>query len=599
VNSFRKTTQFLAPGRHSPPATGYDIYPAQTVPTEIALGFEALARRVAAHERVVIDGVAGVLWPDFRMRLTAALAQLGVNYSWLSVDEALLPEPEIERLIAPFLGGDDPLFGTRNTRPLREFFQAQSLAELQRRAAASQRSIIYGTGAALVSHSGFLLYLEVPKNEIQFRARAGSVTNFAARHAFDSKLMYKRFYFVDWPALRAHQAELLPPLDLIVDMQRPDQPALMAGEDLRRGLALAARTVFRARPWFEPGPWGGQCMKQRFAGLSPEAPNLAWSFELIAPENGLAFTNGGRMLEVNLDWLMFQAQADVLGLFADRFRYEFPIRFDYLDTFGGGNLSVQCHPGPEYAWRHFGERYTQDETYYLVDCAPGANVFLGFVADIKRAEFERELTRSAREATAFEVAKHVQTHPSQKHGLYLIPNGTIHCSGKDNLVLEISATPYIFTFKMYDWMRLDLDGRPRSLNIRRALENLHFERQGRRVPEELIARPRILSRGDDGQLVHLPTHTGHFYDVHRFEFRTAVEAHTEGSLHVLNVVEGPSVVVEVAGAPPRRFASAETFVIPAAAGAYRLRSDTGQPVKVIKAFLKAGKVNGATACLRG
>jgi mannose-6-phosphate isomerase class I len=328
-------------------------------------------------------------------------------------------------------------------------------------------------------------------------------------------------------------------------------------------------------------------MKQRFPGFAPDTPNLAWSFEFISPENGLAFESDGRLLEVAFDWLMFQDHRAVLGDFADRFGHEFPIRFDYLDTFGGGNLSLQCHPRPGYAAQHFGERFTQDETYYITDCGPDAEVFLGFQQGTEPKEFHQVLEKSFHEGSAFEVERFVQKLPATKHGLYLIPNGVIHCSGRNNLVLEISATPYIFTFKMYDWQRMDLDGQPRPLNIDRAMENLRFDLQGERVRRELIAQPRVLSSGEGWELVHLPTHAEHFYDVHRFDFTTMVEAHTDGSPHVLNVVEGPSVILEIPGAPPQRFAFAETFVVPAAVKTYRLRSDTGRPVKVVKAFLKS------------
>jgi mannose-6-phosphate isomerase class I len=584
--NWRKTTQLLAPASHVPPPGAFNIYPGYPIGAgQIELGYRALARQLASHQCVVIDGMGGVMWEEFRARLTESLAAGGIAFEWIDVREALLPESEINRLIEPFLGGDDPLFGTRNTGPLRSFFIPEKLGELGRRAGPGRRTILYGTGAALAGSPGFLVYVDVPKNEIQFRSRAGSVTNLGARSPSEPKPTYKRFYFADWPPLRAHLAELLSRLDLIVDGQRPDEPALMGGETFRAGLAKAARSWFRVRPWFEPGPWGGQWMKQHFSGLSPEAPNLAWSFELIAPENGLAFESGGRLLEVSFDFLMCQESQAVLGRFAERFGCEFPIRFDYLDTFDGGNLSVQCHPRPEYALRHFGERFTQDETYYITDCAPDAQVYLGFNAGVNPREFQRALETSFREATPFDVDRFVQKHPARQPGLYLIPNGTIHCSGKNNLVLEISATPYIFTFKMYDWMRLDLDGRARPLNIQRAMDNLYFERQGGRVRKELISEPRTAARGPDWELVHLPTHKEHFYDVHRFDFTGTVEARTEGSPHVLNVVSGPSVVLETAGAPPQRFAFGETFVVPAATEHYRLVAGHGSPVKVIKAYL--------------
>ena len=589
-SSFRKTTQLLAPATHLSPGGVFNIYPGQPLEAgRISLGFTALAELIAPHERVVLEGMGGVLWEDFRARLDAALRQEGVVCEWIDVSEALRPEAEVDQLIAPFLGGTDPVFGTRNTRPLRDFFIAEKLADLGRRAAAGRRTILYGTGAALAAREGFLVYVDVPKNEIQFRSRAGSVTNLGARQPGEPKPMYKRFYFADWPPLRAHQAELLPRLGLIVDSQRPDEPAMLSGAEFRTGLARAARSWFRVRPWFEPGPWGGQWMKQRFPGLAPEAPNLAWSFELISPENGLAFASGGRLIEAAFDWLMFQDHRAVLGDFAERFGCEFPIRFDYLDTFAGGSLSVQCHPRPDYALRHFGERFTQDETYYLTDCGPDAEVFLGFQAGVDPGEFRRALETSFHTATPLDVDRFVQRHPAKQHGLYLIPNGTIHCSGRNNLVLEISATPYIFTFKLYDWQRLDLDGRPRPLNLERALENLYFDRQGERIPREFISQPRVLAHGADWERIHLPTHAEHFYDVQRCDFSGEVEVRTDGSPHVLNVVEGPSIVLEAGDAPPQRFACAETFVVPAAAGAYRLRSDTGRPVKVIQAFLKPAR----------
>jgi mannose-6-phosphate isomerase class I len=446
--------------------------------------------------------------------------------------------------------------------------------------------VLYGCGAALAGWDAPLAYVELPRNEVQFRARAASITTLGASRPDDPKAMYKRMYFVDWPALTRHKAEVLPRLALLLDGQRPDDPAMIAGDDARDALTRMARHPVRARPWFEPGPWGGQWLKQHIPQLPQGVPNYAWSFELISPENGVILGDGSTMLEVAFDLLMAHGAHDVLGDFAGRFGVEFPIRFDFLDTVGGGNLSLQCHPRPEYIRQHFGEHFTQDETYYILAATSDAEVLLGFHDDIDPAALRDALERSLRDATPLDVDRFVQRHPARPHDLFLIPSGTVHCSGSGNLVLEISATPYIFTFKMYDWMRLDLEGRPRPLNIARACENLVFERRGARVRDELISRPVELAAGAGWRHVELPTHPEHFYRIERYEFEQSVTITTNGSPQVLSLVAGAQVAIDVADGPRTLLNAIETLVVPAAVGRYQITNLAAGPAWMIVASLK-------------
>lgn len=582
----RKTSQHLLPvHKNDPGDLDYDIYPSFSLEKGIIkTGYTTLATEICKESIVIMDGYIGVDWKEVCDTLSSIFHGKGINPSFINIVDYLKPEEEISTLIAPFLGGEDPIFGYRANIALSEYFDTESLANMNADANADI-TIIYGTGASVSGIEGLLVYFDLPKNELQYRMRANEVTNLGFASPKDHKQMYKHFYFVDWPVLNKTKKYLLPKISIIVDQQRHGNPVWMSGENFRNGLHKISKSFFRVRPWFEPGVWGGQWMKEKFQDLNQDVPNYAWSFEMIAPENGLLFESDGVLLEVSFDMLMYQEKHNVLGKAVKRFGDEFPIRFDFLDTFQGGNLSVQCHPKPEYIKKEFGENFTQDETYYILDAGEEAKVYLGFQQDINAGEFKEALGHSFKTKEILEVGKYVQKHPAKKHDLFLIPHGTIHCSGINNLVLEISATPYIFTFKMYDWQRMDLDGNPRPLNIDRAFENLNFDRQGQLVEDTLIARPALVASGEDWEKAHLPTHKDHFYDIYRYDFNSSINIETCGQCHVLMLVEGEKVELKVNGTT-QGFNFAETFAVPAVVGKYKMINKGKSKAKVIVSYVK-------------
>ncbi|RYF87245.1 MAG: hypothetical protein EON98_01130 [Chitinophagaceae bacterium] len=585
---FRKSTQAVMPFHISAKQSivkGYDMYPAHSLGSgKIKNGYASLAGWIKSYPAVVIDGYSGVLWDEVQSCLTEAFAKQGVKAGWIRVTDYLKHERDVQDLIAPFLGERDAVWGTRTTLELEDFFRVEELKAV-RESDGVDCTILIGTGASLVDWDVPVIYLDVPKNEIQYRMRARAITNLGLHNPDEPVQMYKQFYFVDWVVLNKHKASISNRITIQGDVQWEQEINWMFRKDLAGGLQHLSETVLRVRPWFEPGAWGGHWMQERIAGLNKDEINYAWSFELIVPENGIVLESDGFLLEVPFDLLMLQDNKKILGKHADFFGTEFPIRFDFLDTWKGGNLSIQCHPSLKYIREHFGEHITQDETYYILDCKQDAMVYLGFQDGIDPDEFRQKLEESKDKGKPVDIENFIQVHSAQKHDLFLIPNGTVHSAGKNNLVLEISATPYIFTFKMYDWLRLDLNGKPRAINIGHALRNLRFERQGPKVQKELISHPQLLEQKPDCEIWHLPTHSEHFYDVHRLEFDTTIQVETAGSCHVLMLVEGESVLVEV-GDEIHRFHYAETFVIPAAASRYTLVNQGSERAKVVKAFIK-------------
>ncbi len=587
-NENRKTSQYLMPAKLTDTLNehgGYNIYPAASLgANKIFNGFDILAKYIIGKKAVMIDGYAGVFWDKIQDSLQICFEEQGLRVNWIQTANHLKSTEEIDSLVKPFLGEQSSVWGTKTTLALSDLFEACIAANVIDKTC--DINIVIGTGAALSGWDVPVIYVDVPKNEIQFRMRAGSITNLGASEANVPFQMYKRFYFVDWVMLNNYKKALLSKIDVMVDGQWPDTINWTYQATLADGLRKLSKSVLRVRPWFEPGAWGGQWMKEHIQNLNKDVVNLAWSFELIVPENGLVFESDGNLLEVSFDTIMFSNNQNILGKHAERFGDEFPIRFDFLDTFEGGNLSIQCHPKLEYIQKNFGEFITQDETYYILDCEDNARVYLGFQESIDPDGFRNALEESHANGEKIDIEQYVQSHPANKHDLFLIPNSTVHSAGAGNLVLEISATPYIFTFKMYDWVRLDLDGNPRPINIDHAFNNLDFNRKGKQVYYELISKPQVIEKADDHQLVHIPTHAEHFYDVHRIEFDKQTTIKTNDVCHVLMLVEGKAISVETADGTKHDFAYAETFVIPAAAGSYTITNLGKGRAKVVKAFLK-------------
>jgi len=545
---------------------------------EVAVGYGSLADDIVrdGNRTLAIDGPATLSWDRFLAGLVQELARRNVTAELVDARRFLAPWDEIKQRTATSMLTGDPVFGRIFDGDLAELFD-----ELPRLESDTRVVLVFGPGSAFVEHD-LLWYADLPKQlslTTVRRREAGNLGQPAGQAGTEQRLL-----FVDWPVLDKHKQELLPRLDRYVDLSELETPRSLVGDALRRTLHDLAGSPFRTRPTFLPGPWGGQWLRDTL-GISTDAPNLAWSYELITPESGILLGTD-ELIEVGFELLMAAEGDRVLGSeLAKRFGVSFPIRFDYLDTFGGGHLSIQCHPSEEYMRETFGLPYTQHETYYVVDTTPGAEIFLGLREDVDLEAFRVEAERAEDPGLELEPERYLQTQPAVQHRLYLIPAGTAHASGAGNVVLEISATPYLYTLRFYDWLRRDLDGQLRPVHLAHAFSNLDPSRSGESVRRELVPEPKPIRQGADWCELELGRLPDLFFAVHRLDFEEAVEDDTEGRFHVLNLVAGEQIEIESEAGAVHGLSYAETIVVPASVGGYRLRRVQGGPCKVIKAFV--------------
>ncbi len=563
--------------------TGWD-----NICTELNKSMEALKGK---KKLVVIETYQGVIHEDLINSFIN-----GLKYDrFIQSSDYMLAEKAIENLVFPDVT-NDRIFGFLTRLSMDAFFDSAKISVFQSEMdkAAEGVFIVYGSGASLLCPKpDLLIYADMARWEIQLRMRQHLVDNLGVKNRStpDWMLLYKQGFFVDWRVCDRLKKKLMHRWDYVLDTNNRSEPKLVPGKAILEGLCECLKRPFSVVPFFDPGPWGGQWMKEH-CNLDPSQSNYAWCFNCVPEENSLLLKFGEIVVEIPSINLVFFAPEALLGpAVHGRFGDEFPIRFDYLDTIDGGHLSLQVHPLTEYIQEKFGMHYTQDESYYMMEAKPGAIVYLGLKEGVNPVEMIADLELAQRGEILFDAEKHVQTWPVQKHDHFLIPGGTVHCSGKNSMVLEISATPYIFTFKLWDWGRLGIDGKPRPINIEHGKNNIQWDRTTEWTRENLVNRFEKIAEGDGWIEERTGLHEREFIETRRHWFTEKVHHNTDNGVNVLCLIEGDEVLVESPFDDFKPFLVhyAETFIVPASVGEYTIKpygGIVGKKCGTMKAFVR-------------
>ena len=574
-------------------AGGYVLFPRVEVDcpdARVYAGFGAIAPALAAAAGpgkavVSVECYPGVDQQELADGLAALHPVLVIHSDELAWEPEKL-DADLERDLLP----GDPVFGILTARRLGDYFYPEKIAAARRRIeeAPDGLVVVYGVGATLVHPGDVQVVADITRWEIQLRYRRGMDNWRTARTGLPRLQKYKRGFFAEWRWADREKDHLLNTMDFYLDMTTQGSPALVDGAAYREALRQTARRPFRMVPYFDPGVWGGHWMKDHFQ-LPENGSNYAWSFDGVPEENSLLLDFGGRLIQTPALNLVLQQPRALLGERVHaRFGKEFPIRFDMLDTVGGQNLSLQVHPLTEYIQQQFHMHYTQDESYYILDAGADAAVWLGLRTGTDPRAMEADLRRAQAGEAPFPAERYINRIPVKKHDHLLIPAGTVHGSGAGTMVLEISATPYIFTFKLWDWGRVDLDGKPRPIHLDHGLANIQWDRDTRWVQDNLVDQVTVVQRDDRCLVERTGLHEREFIDTFRITTATEAPVPRNGSVHVLNLVEGAEARITSPknAFPPFALHYAETCILPQGAGDYRLESPHGGQIRAIVACVR-------------
>jgi len=575
----------------------------------IAAVTEKLANEIAAENTIVaFEGYPSAEFAPIINMVTGKLTFAKKEYRLINVADYYLSSEQLEKKFAPNLPKDrvkDPilLFGKRLEGGYEEIYDANRyntlLNELEDAKNNGETVIIYGFGSTysekLRNLIDKIVYLDIIPKEAVLRAKNGRMVNIGDKVARPFKEMMRRAYYVDFDISLMLRRTLIKEgyIDFYIDSTA--EYKMLPKEALNEAFSALSKMPFRCTPVYLEGVWGGQYVKS-LRNVPDEMKNIAWVFDLIPMEVSIRIAVGDNEISCPFYSFLQNQEENIMGKkCVEKFDGFFPIRFNYDDTFhSSGNMSIQVHSDANYNKANFNEFGRQDESYYIVEAGHGAKTYLGFNDEIDPDEFLDLAKRSEKEHTVIDYKKYINAVESKPGVQVMIPAGTIHASGQNQVILEIgSLTVGSYTYKLYDYLRLDLDGIPRPIHTYHGERVLHKERNTTWVNNNVVQKPRTIREGDGWKETIVGEHDLLYFSLRHLEFETEIEDDTNGKFHVLSLVNGQKVVVESIDNPELSYTQnyLDIIVVPASIGRYRIRNLTNNPCIVHKTCLKEGFEN--------
>jgi len=564
-------------------------------------------------EKKVIVAFDGYISAQFSQTINLISQSLGMKSVHLKIiDFSTLYKSSdlLENELSGYLEEDkekDPvlLYGKLFKGSYSDLIDSQKLHDLEVNLKSDEKEnkeliIVFGCGCTLETLRplyDYIVFFDVTPKKAILRAKSGTYTNIGDDVAKPVKALLRRCYYIDFEVAGHLRWELLRSnaIDFYVASDDPDNLKLMPREAFNNIMDSLAKQPFRCRPVYIEGVWGGHYVT-KLRNLPDTMKNCAWVFDLIPLEVSVVVEIGGQILEFPYFTFVQKKGSALMGdECVEKFHGYFPIRFNYDDTYhSSGNMSIQVHSGHKYNVENFNEYGRQDESYYIVATAHGAKTYVGFNDECDPVEFMREAKKSEKEGIKIDYEKYVNYIESKPGIQIMLPAGTIHSSGRNQLILEIGSLSIgSYTYKLYDYLRADLDGKPRPIHTYHGEKVLCNDRNATWVNENLVQLPKLARKGEGWAEYIVGEHDLLYFSLRRLEFENSIEDNTNGKFHVLTLIDGEKVIVESLDNPEFSYTQnyLDMVVVPANIGRYRIRNLGNQPVCIHKTMLKDGFVN--------
>lgn len=296
-------------------------------------------------------------------------------------------------------------------------------------------------------------------------------------------------------------------------------------------------------PIFKDYIWGGTNLREKFNKVLPkDMTRCAESWEISSVQDNISIVSNGYLAGNNLQELIEIYMGDLVGdKVYDKFGDEFPLLIKLIDA--SDVLSIQVHPDDESAKKRH-HAFGKTEMWYVIESESDSKIITGFKPSVTRDDYQKHLNENTLES----ILNIEEAHPGD---VFFIPPGRVHAIGKGILLAEIQQSSDI-TYRIYDWGRVDKNGKPRELHNELALDILDFAKSDNHKSN----KENVINKTSD--LV-----TCEYFTVNRLSFNQSIgrEYHLLDSFVIYLCIEGSANILYGSGMS-ERIKAGETVLLP-------------------------------------
>lgn len=553
---------------------------------------DSISNAIAAHKtpvRVCLDGWYGVDFEQIGTELKSALTKKGIQARFIDAVSLFLPQEEIEEIKKPFIT-DDPGFGYVNTEGRLQDLMDKDALERCRAALDEEKGVcvVFGLGAmapVLADSYDLRYYCDMTRQPLLWKMWDGKLVPFGMC-APQQDYSWKAYYYCDYYLLHHQKDFALTKMDAYVEAIETDSLKLVPRGAYDEIIQTLVQYPVKEVKIYQPGPWGAYRYRDLF-----EVPGLecnAWN-ELAGPELSILVDVGlEEMLNIPFVALM-QYPRELVGSYIDEhFKHLFPMDvwlddgyFPRPEPAERISMPIHNHPSTDYVKRRFNEPLGRYETYYIAEAYEGANTWMGYADDADLEEWESKCRASDNLRVIENWKDYIANWDSVVGDLYLIPPGTAHGHGGNQMVLEMDTCPSVagteYSFFTYDFARNSWDdntktmtGKPLKMHLDHSFDNDKYRRESW-VKDHLLAKPEVVKWTKEYYLERYASLPEMPFEIERFFFNERAENDTAGLFcNILTLTVGKRVRVQ-SKAHPERFTEIDLFqscVVPACFGEY-------------------------------